>query len=160
MNAYRNYDMVKGGLTLKEFSLNLASFAPIFASVPTVTQLGDMLSVLASNHFATVEEIKSGKVWPFVTFDRQDPNFKSTNYWRGPIWINVNWLIYQGLKSYSKQSALAKELAVVQKKATLDLVLKTGLWEYFDCFDASGHGTDAFSWSAALVIDLVNEPQV
>jgi hypothetical protein len=159
MKAYRNYDVVKGGLTSKDISLNLGAFSPIYASVPGVAQLEEMLSVLTSNHFATVDEIKSGKVWPFVTFDRQDPNFKSTNYWRGPVWINMNWIFYKGLKLYSNQSEAAKELAVVVKKATIDLSLQTGLWEYFDCFDSSGHGTDDFSWSAALLIDLVNEPQ-
>jgi len=43
------------------------------------------------------------------------------------------------------------------KASTLDLLVKTGLWEYFDATDGSGHGTDAFSWTSSLLVDLVNE---
>jgi hypothetical protein len=39
----------------------------------------------------------------------------------------------------------------------LQLPIRFGFHEYFDSFDGTGYGTDNFSWTAALFIDLVNE---
>src|SRR5204863_3996668 len=30
---------------------------------------------------------------PVATWDRRDPAFDHRRYWRGPAWVNVNWLV-------------------------------------------------------------------
>jgi len=160
LGCYRNYDMLKGGLTAPELSVSVSAFSPLFAAVPTARQVEQMLTVLDSTHFASAAEANSRKVWPLVTFDRQNPLYNSHNYWRGPVWVNTNWIIYKGLRQYTSDPLVGERAgayAAVVKNATIGVVLKTGLWEYFDAVDSSGHGTDAFSWTAALIIDLLNE---
>ncbi|MEJ7641044.1 MAG: hypothetical protein WKF36_02490 [Candidatus Nitrosocosmicus sp.] len=32
--------------------------------------------------------------------DTNEPYFHKSNYWRGPIWVNTNWMIWLGLLKY------------------------------------------------------------
>jgi glycogen debranching enzyme len=82
--------------------------------------------------------------------------FNPKKYWRGPVWINLNWLIYRGLKRYGYV-----QLAERIKKETINYIEHHGFYEYFDArkemFDNSAYGGKNFSWSAALTLDLLNE---
>jgi hypothetical protein len=91
-----------------------------------------------------------GAKWPLPSVPVSDPNFDPTKYWQGPTWVNINWMIIDGLRRYGYQ----KE-ALHLKKQTLDLVKKSGFYEYFNPKDGSPAGAPNFSWTAALIIDLL-----
>jgi glycogen debranching enzyme len=91
-----------------------------------------------------------GAKWPLPSVPVSDPNFDPTKYWQGPTWVNINWMIIDGLRRYGYQ----KE-ALQLKKQTLDLVKKSGFYEYFNPKDGSPAGAPNFSWTAALIIDLL-----
>jgi hypothetical protein len=79
--------------------------------------------------------------------------FDPARYWRGPVWININWMIVRGLEDLgcpAEARALARD--------TLDVARLSGLHEYYHPRTAEGLGGSDFSWSAALVIDLVCRP--
>jgi len=78
--------------------------------------------------------------------------FKPHSYWQGPVWINTNWLIIDGLKRYGFDQE-AEQLT----KTTLSLVEKSGFHEYFSPIDGTPAGADNFSWTAALIIDLLTD---
>ena len=85
-----------------------------------------------------------------------EPYFDPVKYWRGPIWINVNWMLYHGLKRYG----FNKEATIVRNE-TIDLVEKNGFYEYFDprpeIPEQEKHlGGDNFSWTAALYLDFAH----
>lgn len=84
------------------------------------------------------------------TFDERAAGFDPDRYWRGPIWLNTNWLLWHGLRQHGRD-ALAEEIVA----STVELVRRSGFREYFDPLDGSGHGSDRFSWSAALFTDMV-----
>jgi Mannosylglycerate hydrolase MGH1-like glycoside hydrolase domain len=84
------------------------------------------------------------------SFDLLDPDFDERRYWRGPVWINTNWLLWSGLRQHG-HAELAAEIAT----SSLRLVAKSGFHEYFDPLDGRGFGTDAFGWTAALTIDHI-----
>lgn len=34
-----------------------------------------------------------------------EPYFKHLTYWRGPVWVNMNWMIWLGLLKYGYNDA-------------------------------------------------------
>jgi glycogen debranching enzyme len=94
--------------------------------------------------------IKDKVCWPVPSFDRQSPDYSPRRYWRGPVWLNVNWLLYHGLRRYHFD-----EYAARVKEAILELPRLFGFYEYFSPETGEGHGAAEFSWTAALVIELL-----
>jgi glycogen debranching enzyme len=76
--------------------------------------------------------------------------FDPFKYWQGPSWVNTNWMIIDGLIRYGF-GLEAKELEL----KTLQLVAKSGMFEYFNPLNARPAGAADFSWTAALTIDLI-----
>ncbi|MEU4546542.1 hypothetical protein AB0F67_24620 [Nonomuraea dietziae] len=91
-------------------------------------------------------EIKRGLLPSFAPGTAE---FDPARYWRGPSWINLTWLVWQGLRH--RRADLAELLADGMVRA----VTTSGFREYFDPFTLEGHGCRDFSWSAALVLDLL-----
>ena len=75
-------------------------------------------------------------------------SFEEKRYWRGPVWVNCNWIIYQGLKNKDKK------FAEIIRKKTLNLVEKKKFREYYSCKSGLGMGAKNFSWTAALYLDF------
>ncbi len=84
------------------------------------------------------------------TYDERAADFDPDRYWRGPVWLNTNWLLWHGLRQHGR-GGLAEEIVA----SSIELVRMSGFREYFDPVDGTGHGSDEFSWSAALFIDMV-----
>ena len=86
------------------------------------------------------------------SFDLTDPRYDPQRYWRGPSWLNTTWLVASGLAVHGKE-ALAQRL----RDDVVALVANAGLREYFNPQTGAGHGTTNFSWSAALLIQVLAE---
>ena len=126
-----------------------AGFLPLFAGAPTRDQAERLYARLNSSSFCALHQ---GNCFTIPNYDTKKEGFDRSNYWRGPVWININWMIAQGLRRYGytlKADSIQKDL--------LQLPIRFGFYEYFDSFEGSGYGSDNFSWTAALFIDLVNE---
>jgi mannosylglycerate hydrolase len=78
------------------------------------------------------------------------PEFEPARYWRGPVWLSVNWLVERGLRRSGLVSA-ADQVRI----ESLDLVERGGFWEYFDALSGEGRGIEGFTWTAALVLDFL-----
>jgi hypothetical protein len=68
--------------------------------------------------------------------------------WRGPTWINTNWLVWRGMRAHG-HSENAEHLAA----RTVELVAKQGLHEYYNPLSGQGMGARSFGWSA-LALDM------
>ncbi|BCJ44661.1 hypothetical protein GCM10010168_14740 [Actinoplanes ianthinogenes] len=100
---------------------------------------------------AIMTEIRSERFGlPAPSADRTAPSFDTHRYWRGPIWINVNWLLRRGMQVHGHHGE-AEEL----RRALLRLVHEHGHYEYFHPETGQGLGAPAFSWTAALCLDLL-----
>jgi neutral trehalase len=101
-----------------------------------------------------VELLKNSKAfgtkWPVPSVPLNSTDFNPIRYWQGPTWINTNWLIIDGLNQYG----FTKEAADLRER-TLELVAKSGFNEYFNPKNGQPAGAQNFSWTAALVIDLL-----
>jgi hypothetical protein len=126
-----------------------AGFLPLYAGAATREQARKIYERLNSASFCALHQ---GNCFTIPNYDTQKEGFDRSNYWRGPVWININWMLAQGLRRYGytlKADSLQKDL--------LQLPIRFGFHEYFDSFDGTGYGTDNFGWTAALFIDLVEE---
>lgn len=98
----------------------------------------------------TGERFRVGEVLGVPSFDLTDPRFDPQRYWRGPSWLNTTWLVASGLRTHGYV-----DLAARLDQDLVELVARSGLREYFHPVTGTGHGTDRFSWSAALLIDVL-----
>lgn len=71
--------------------------------------------------------------------------FEPQRYWRGPVWLHINWLLSLGTDAYGFE-----EETVLIKNSALELIKEEGFYEYFNCNTGAGCGGDAFSWTAAI----------
>ena len=124
----------------------------------TVLSLGPLLDpdlpaprVRALADEATSPHFRSPQGLGVASADLLGPDFDPRRYWRGPVWANVNWLLARGLRGHG----LTGEAAALEA-TTLGLVEGAGLREYFDPLTGAGHGSDDFSWTAAVVVDLLS----
>lgn len=92
------------------------------------------------------------KINLFQSVESKENYFRHENYWRGPVWLNINWFLWRGLKLYGMNKQ-AKHL----EHHLLDLVSKKGFYEYYSPITGEGLGAKNFSWSASLVIDMLND---
>jgi len=89
--------------------------------------------------------------YPVSTLSKESKKFEPQRYWRGPVWININWFVIRGLEDCGLKKK-AQEL----KKKTIELIEKSGFREYFNPNTGEGLGANNFSWTAALLIDLLD----
>jgi glycogen debranching enzyme len=88
--------------------------------------------------------------YPVPSCEVRALEFDRSTYWRGPSWVNTNWLLWQAAVLHGLEG-LESMLAA----STLRLVRQAGFRECFDPFDGMGRGCRDFSWSAALTLDLL-----
>ncbi|MCP2369507.1 glycogen debranching enzyme [Agromyces terreus] len=101
---------------------------------------------------ALADPARYARPWSVPTVSAADPDHSSERMWRGPVWVNTNVLVAEGLRASGRQD-LAREL----EERTVALVVHGGgPHEYFNPETGlrAGSATTAFGWSAALFVDL------
>ncbi|SFQ48510.1 hypothetical protein SAMN05421810_10823 [Amycolatopsis arida] len=86
-----------------------------------------------------------------ASFDLTDERFDTSRYWRGPAWFNIGWLLCRGLREHG-----AIGLAGTVRGALLRAAERAGFREYVDPLSGQGHGAKDFSWTAAVILDLLH----
>jgi glycogen debranching enzyme len=145
-SLYRDFDLRLGD----SIRVNTAAaFLPLFAGLPSEQQAQLLVEshLLNPDEYALTDEVRH---W-VVTTSRTEPAWEPRRYWRGPVWVILNWFVVEGLLRYGYE-----ELATAIRQDTLSLIEASGFREYYDPRDGSGCGSTDFSWSAALAIELIN----
>ncbi|WP_204115778.1 amylo-alpha-1,6-glucosidase [Shimia biformata] len=138
LGQYRCFDRVAGAaVDSASVAGLLAAFAPI--PQPRKAAIARRISELANRTRYLVP-----------SHDPADPRFDGLRYWRGPIWLIVNFMIADGLR----QGGLS-DLAEQIDQSSLDLIGKAGFAEYYDPMTAEPCGGATFTWTAAMVIEIL-----
>ncbi|WP_339659014.1 trehalase family glycosidase [uncultured Polaribacter sp.] len=147
IGAYIHYDL-RNEKPLR--FLSSSSFAPLFANIPSQEKAAKMVDVM-------MDKFGGEDQYLCASFDPTSDRFNPKKYWRGPVWINLNWLLFYGLKNYG-----FNDISNRVKKDSIEMIEKNGFFEYFDSRKEihtdgkAGYGGNHFSWSAALLIDMLN----
>lgn len=89
---------------------------------------------------------------PIPTVAKSDPLYAPDQMWRGPTWVNINYLFIEGLM----KSGFPDEARGLRDK-TLDLLLsQNDIYEYYnpETGFAPPRAASVFGWSSAVFIDL------
>lgn len=124
----------------------LAGFLPLFAKIPDNHREQKIFRYLNTHCFCQMTDT----CFPAPSYDRNRSDYSSKTYWRGPVWINMNWLLANGLKQYGYDDYVKQV-----RNSMIQLPFKSGFREYYDTNDGKGYGTDHFSWTAALFLDVI-----
>lgn len=148
---------------------SVAAFLPVFAGICDESQCAKLISRLENPD-------EFGTEFPIPSISKKDPSFGS-DMWRGPVWLNFNYMISRGLYEYSYK-ALAEKI----EEKTLDVVNewynRTGtVYEFYDsenrippfCFNRKGQVFEPYDfrvkyqsirdygWSITLCFDMMNK---
>jgi len=146
--VYRELDLHRGE---EEVTGNVGELMPLYAGVPDEPQARRLFreALWAADRYGPAPEAP----WAVTTVSRSNPDFDARRYWRGPVWVNINWFLVRGLERLGL-TAEAEEL----RRMTLRLVEASGFSEYYDPATGEPLGSRDFSWSAALTLDLLRAP--
>ncbi|HEY3956605.1 MAG TPA: trehalase family glycosidase [Streptosporangiaceae bacterium] len=126
---------------------SIAALMPLYAGCIDATRAKHLTRMLADPALFAAP-------YPVPTVPLTSAWFKPVRYWQGPAWVNTNWLIIDGLRRYGF-TAEAETL----RARTLQLVSRSGFYEYYNPLTGDPAGVGDFSWTAALSIDLLSGPQ-
>lgn len=98
--------------------------------------------------------MRHDKFWlryPVPSVAATEPTFSAREaelIWRGPTWVNTNWLLWRGMKQ-NGHSENAEYLAA----RTVEMVASQGLYEFYNPLSGQGMGAKSFGWSS-LALDM------
>lgn len=153
---------------------SVASFLPIFAEVCSRKRREALLFHLTDPH-------SFGTAFPIPSISLKDPTYGS-DMWRGPVWINYNYMIIDGLRRcFGTLSHAENGIAGYITEKTLSVINKwyneTGcIFEFYDSsdrvppmrlnrkgpafepynFDVRYQTIRDYGWSTTLAFDLLN----
>ncbi len=133
--AFITHKLVKEG--------SIASLMPLYAGSISKERALELVKTLKSSK-------QFGTEYPVPSVPVSSSWYKEFGYWQGPTWINTNWLIADGLDRYG-----FKEEADNIRSKSIKAVTKHGPYEYFSAKSGEPAGAKNFSWSAALIINMI-----
>jgi hypothetical protein len=141
---YLDYDFADDRPIRVYFGPNLAG--PLYAGISGQDRARRVVDTLENDGFGLSDE----NITPIPSYDLHGYGFSEERYWRGPVWININWFLMKGLEAYGYE-----EHAEHLRRTIIELCWKEGFHEYFDPTSGEGLGSILFSWSAALLLDVL-----
>ncbi len=141
---FEDFDLVNGEFIHVPTA---AGFSPLFGAAASAEQAKTLYGIADSIAFCALNQ---GHCFTIPNYDMTQDDFDPKNYWRGPVWININWMLAKGLKEYDFVTK-----ADLMEKDIMQLPMRFGFHEYFDSTSGQGYGSEEFSWTAALFLDLI-----
>lgn len=122
---------------------SIGTLLPLYAGTISKQRAKKLVAMIENDH-------QFGTAYPLPSVPVQSADFSPKRYWQGPSWINTNWLIIDGLERYG-----FTDHAEALRESTLEMISRSGFYEYFNPLDGTPAGGPDFSWTAALVIDFL-----
>jgi glucosylglycerate hydrolase len=125
----------------------VAGFAPLVAGGLRPRRLANVLETLRSPSFIGYPGLRRS-LSPSTS--PEDTGFDYRNYWRGPVWPVINWLLWWALVRAGEH-----QLAERIRESSLEQIAEGGFAEYFEPFTGEALGSGEQSWTAAVALDML-----
>lgn len=135
---YLCFDRAAGALVE---SPSIGGLLPVFAAVPRARAAS-----IAGRIGKLAEQVR----YMVPSHDPSTPGYDGKRYWRGPLWLIVNYMIADGLRAAGE--AKTSERIV---RDSLELIDRSGFAEYYDPISGEPCGGGRFTWTAAMVIEFL-----
>ena len=122
-------------------SPSIGGLLPVFAAIPA-----DKSAAIARR----IDALSKTCEYLVPSHDPTSSDFDSLRYWRGPVWLIVNFMIFDGLER-AGEHRIAERIM----DDCLRLIESSGFAEYYDPLTAEGCGGGSFTWTAAMVIEIL-----
>jgi hypothetical protein len=143
-----DYDL-RAGVPLK--ARTVAGFAPLVSGSADPTKHDALLRSLDSETFCGHPDLR----WPLPpSTSPLEPRFHPRSYWRGPVWPVVNWLLWWSLARSGE-----RERAARLRRDGLAQLSEGSFGEYYEPFTGEPLGSDDQSWTAAVALDWLADPE-
>ncbi|WP_299655241.1 trehalase family glycosidase [uncultured Jannaschia sp.] len=127
-------------------SPSVGGLLPAFAPIPAARSKAIV---------ARLEVIGKRSEYLVASHDPDSAEFESLRYWRGPVWLIVNYMIADGLRT-AGEDAMADRIVA----ESLHLIEQSGFAEYYDPMDGTPCGGGSFTWTAAMVVEFLTKGRV
>ena len=128
--------------------LTPASFTPLWAGLPIPEKTAKSMIeryLLDPNRFF-------GQ-YPFPSVAYNEPTYKPDSWWRGPVWMNIAWMMVQTLDAYGYE----KEAEEATSRL-LDMMTRSDeLYELYSSADGRPKGCPGYGWTSAVFMDLAKK---
>lgn len=90
--------------------------------------------------------------YPIPTVAKNDPKYNPLQMWRGPTWVNINYLFIEGLAG----NGYVEQARVLRDKTLTLLMRQNDIYEYYnpETGIAPPSAASVFGWSSAVFVDL------
>ena len=140
-DAHGQYLCYDRAITQLIQSASIAGILACFAPIPA-----EKSKAIAQR----IEYIAKSCEYLVPSHDPTTPDFDGLRYWRGPVWLIVNYMIADGLKNAGQLPAALRIM-----RDSVGLIEKSGFAEYYDPYSAEPCGGGQFTWTAAMVIEIL-----
>lgn len=119
-----------------------AIFDPLFCGALTQEEAKQ----LVNDHLLNQQEFWTN--YPIPTVAVNEPKFSEV-YWRGPVWVNMNWMLQKGLLRCGFNDLAEKVL-----KSTVSMIKENGFNECYSPKTGAALRVGDFGWTT-VVVDMI-----
>lgn len=121
----------------------IIGFLPLWAGVADKERAGKLVKKLT-------DPKSFWRPYGVPSLSASDPYYNAKGYWNGPVWVEWNYLIMQGLIDYGYKPE-AKELVNRVAKGMVKVLKKDhNLWEFYSPDDAWGGYHRTYIWAGII----------
>ncbi len=134
--CFFNHDVVADA-ALEE--ITTATVLPLFGGLASKSQAKAMAKL--------IDEWLGATDFGLASTHPSSERYEPQRYWRGPVWLHINWMIAEGLADYGY-----RDLAARLRDTSIKCIETAGFYEYFNAETGAGCGGGSFSWTAAVTL--------
>lgn len=134
--CFFNYDVIADAPLVE---ITTATVLPLFGGLASEHQARSMA--------ALIDEWLGATKFGLSSTHPSSKRYEAQRYWRGPVWLHINWMLAEGCADYGYD-----DLAARLRETSAACIETAGYYEYFNADTGEGCGGGDFSWTAAVTL--------